>query len=153
MRRTRTSLLRCVAMWVAVGILTMSVLGWITSFFRVEWNAPRSVALFNGELIVYDNSSASRSRWHIVGYNSEGSAPRWRWLQIGAPYNGPDKFYIRLPFWMPAATAAVVLAFAWLMGRSDTRRHRAGLCPSCSYDLIGLTGPCPECGSERESKA
>ncbi len=26
------------------------------------------------------------------------------------------------------------------------RRRRPGLCQSCGYDLVGLNGPCPECG-------
>lgn len=47
-----------------------------------------------------------------------------------------------VPLWM--------LAFG--TGRlSRARRRRRGLCPRCAYDLHGVTGPCPECGTPREA--
>ncbi len=42
-------------------------------------------------------------------------------------------------------------AAAWRLDTLARRRARAGHCPSCGYDLSGLSaaGPCPECGRTR----
>lgn len=61
------------------------------------------------------------------------------------------------------AIAVIVLALlmpdigVWAMERMKSRREaglaRNGLCTACGYDLTGITGPCPECGKERERGA
>ena len=57
---------------------------------------------------------------------------------------------IRVPYWPLAAATALLPAVA--AARQATRRwrgkwrHRAGLCPSCGYDLRATPGRCPECG-------
>jgi hypothetical protein len=55
-----------------------------------------------------------------------------------------------VPYWVPAAVAAVLPAF-WLRGllrhRRGRRRVTAGLCPACDYDLRATPGRCPECGA------
>jgi hypothetical protein len=51
--------------------------------------------------------------------------------------------YIYLPLW-PVLTLAI-LAAAFTTYRA--LRRRVSDCQSCGYDLKGITGPCPECGS------
>jgi hypothetical protein len=55
------------------------------------------------------------------------------------------------PLWPLALLTAVPSAYflrtvrRWRVRR---RRARAGLCPSCGYDLRATPGRCPECGTE-----
>jgi len=43
---------------------------------------------------------------------------------------------------------AVVMVKEWPWRDVQTRRARAGLCPSCGYDLRASRGRCPECGAK-----
>lgn len=45
------------------------------------------------------------------------------------------------------AWASLLFAPGWI--RSAARRRR-GACVQCGYELSGITGPCPECGGDRE---
>jgi hypothetical protein len=58
--------------------------------------------------------------------------------------------YVGIPFW--AIAAVTVLPWGgWSVRRyrahKAERRRRAGLCPSCAYDLRATPGQCPECGA------
>jgi hypothetical protein len=76
-------------------------------------------------------------------------ASRWGWSppQIRASLLTT----VRIPLWsvvvvacMPLMVRAVRVTRRALVRR---RRHAAGLCPSCAYDLRATPGRCPECGA------
>jgi hypothetical protein len=54
-----------------------------------------------------------------------------------------------IPLWAFAIPLAFTTALLWRSELSARRRARAGLCPTCRYDLSATpTGaPCPECGT------
>ena len=55
------------------------------------------------------------------------------------------------PMWLPLVVTAALPSWrgwSWLKRRGSQRR--AGLCPTCGYDLRGnVSGVCPECGAGR----
>lgn len=53
-----------------------------------------------------------------------------------------SRYYLLCPLWLPLGVVAAVSI--WMR----RRRHRAGCCETCGYDLTGnLSGQCPECGT------
>ena len=56
---------------------------------------------------------------------------------------------IAIPLWMPTGLAFAATIVSWRYELRSRRRARAGLCPTCRYDLAATpTGaPCPECGT------
>ena len=48
---------------------------------------------------------------------------------------------VSFPLWLPAAAFAALPVARFLQ-----RRHRAGHCTACGYDLRATPGRCPECG-------
>jgi hypothetical protein len=59
-----------------------------------------------------------------------------------------------VPDWSAAILAAAPLA-GWLLARRrrGRRRHPAGHCPACGYDLRATPGRCPECGAVPAQRA
>ncbi len=50
------------------------------------------------------------------------------------------------PLWIPALVFAVLPACSFVSWVRSRWRTKHGLCVSCSYDLRGTKGACPECG-------
>jgi hypothetical protein len=56
-----------------------------------------------------------------------------------------------VPYWLPTLACAllpVLRARRTWKARAKARRERAGLCPSCGYDLRATPGRCSECGAD-----
>jgi hypothetical protein len=69
------------------------------------------------------------------------------------PNDRDDMTILVIPHWALVA-ATLPLPVAWLLRRRRAlRRHGAGLCPSCGYDLRATPGRCPECGTVPAGKA
>jgi hypothetical protein len=79
------------------------------------------------------------------------AAPGWLWPPHGFTDYDRGGWGVVLPLWMPTVLAAGGLGGGVLVVRRTQRRVRGGLCQSCGYSLMGITGPCPECGGEPKS--
>jgi hypothetical protein len=77
--------------------------------------------------------------WAGLGWSSVASVPGPWPLRVG--HCSVDVPYFAFGF--PLALAGLWLAYRALRG---CRRLRAGLCPTCGYDLRATPGRCPECG-------
>jgi hypothetical protein len=86
------------------------------------------------------------TQWNVLGLRYEAI----RRSYSGASYTGPPTFVCRdlyVPLWqllLPALATPLVIA-AHIARRR--RGVRAGLCPSCGYDLRASPDRCPECGT------
>jgi hypothetical protein len=103
-----------------------------------------------------------RSHWYTMGthafrfnYNPDVRGREF-WVRLGFRYSGstwdgdppfPGFMEARLPHWLVALLTAV-LPIMWCYDRwRSSRRHAAGHCPRCGYDLRATPGRCPECGT------
>ena len=126
----------------------------------------------------YDRGASQTSVWLIsdsgimvIGVAwDDGIAPTSRrhdwehWSESGLRFRAKEAFrytsafnytlegklrYGRFPHWSLALLSAI-LPSTWLIGTiRSRRRHRAGHCPRCSYDLRATPERCPECGWRR----
>ncbi len=71
--------------------------------------------------------------------------------------NGPKYtnyyFGVALPFWLLALLCAIWPALHWMPRQVRCRRAKAGLCPTCGYDVRATPDRCPECGTEAAPSA
>lgn len=88
--------------------------------------------------------------WRDVEHQSIPK-PLWRPFRkphlaysFGGSWNGD--FHLGLPLWPLYALGLVYPAVALHRASRRRRRHRAGLCPHCGYDLRHSPALCPECG-------
>jgi hypothetical protein len=61
---------------------------------------------------------------------------------------------VTVPYWLLAIGTAILPAVVGMRlakAARRRRRERAGMCPTCGYDLRGGGGICPECGMEVET--
>jgi hypothetical protein len=73
----------------------------------------------------------------------------WRWYPHS--WQGAESaMFLLLPFWLMTLTTSVI-PFVWGI-RRFCRRHPAGSCQSCGYDLRATPDRCPECGAVDKSE-
>lgn len=83
----------------------------------------------------------------------DGVAPP-QWLP-GKRDGNPSPCLPYKPVWSGLLIDTVLFAVAWLGAGFGARAARErwrvsrGHCPCCGYDLLGIEGPCPECGKGR----
>jgi hypothetical protein len=77
------------------------------------------------------------------------SALRPRWSVLGLTYTTKPGHLseLRVPLWLPAALTFLMPAMRALRWKNRRRKHCAGLCLLCGYDLRATPNRCPECGT------
>jgi 4-amino-4-deoxy-L-arabinose transferase-like glycosyltransferase len=123
------------------------------SFLDIDWSAhrlafhgprfkredPRQPFAFDVEVLPYQGDT---------GENWERD--RFAWHEKRNAERGLVHVVAVAPFWpfvVLTGFLPAVWAVALLPGHlRERRRKRAGLCPSCGYDLRATPGRCPECG-------
>jgi hypothetical protein len=93
----------------------------------------------------YALSGNAGSVWFLgFGFHSHHNsyyAPELRRTQFGTLR------IFTFPHWFLALLLAVLPALRLRAARRSRRSARAGLCPTCGYDLRATPDRCPECGS------
>jgi hypothetical protein len=108
---------------------------------RYKREAPRRPFLYDVEVLPYQGDTGRTWERGHFAWHEKNNAGR-----------GVTHVVAVAPFWSFAAASAV-LPLAWVVGQIPSRvrrrrRKRAGLCPSCGYDLRATPGRCPECGAD-----
>jgi hypothetical protein len=60
---------------------------------------------------------------------------------------GEDEKVVMITYWLLLLLALPLPAVAIVRHRRRGRREKAGLCPTCGYDLRATPDRCPECGA------
>ena len=140
MLRRRRERVRRVAMWAAGVVLVMSVAAWVASLWGLVWETEfnRGASLYGGAFSVGRGNHHVGAGFYVLGFER----PYWTW----PPWPQISHLGIEVQIYPLVCASAAVLWGTWLSGR--TSRSRAlGHCRTCGYDLTGIEGVCPECGS------
>jgi hypothetical protein len=69
---------------------------------------------------------------------------------VGTLWGGDERFgkgwILRSPLWPLCLATAMLPGVRLIRWRIHRRRHLAGTCPACGYDLRATPERCPECG-------
>lgn len=149
-------------MWAAGVVLILSVAAWVTSHFRVQWAASAPPGPFGLPLrqtphasleyglATLSNENTTVSGWEVWGFTREHYWwPKNSFFYYVNARNTPPQWGVFIPIWIPAACSGLTLGAMIMIGRRGRAFTRVGHCPTCHYDLTGIDGVCPECGSER----
>lgn len=113
-------------------------IGSARGYIYYEWLSPPTVlrAKWSNRLILADDPPIYPvSTWSLLGFAiSHGRSGAYGW------------FDVRIPYW--AIASATGISAIILLRRTRRRRHLAGACPLCGYDLRATPDRCPECGTE-----
>jgi hypothetical protein len=97
--------------------------------------------------------SLGGARRPIDFYNAKRYPKPWYKFGLHPPRLEPRYRDAAVPNWGLSLLTAILPAHRVLDVRRRARRHRAGLCPVCGYDLRATPGRCPECGRARAESA
>jgi hypothetical protein len=95
----------------------------------------------------------SDSRWSC-GVRYSGDTRFYWWFTLWQPDDlGGGYYYTKIPLWSIGTPMLIGGGASVITRRREAARRLAGQCSACTYDITGITGPCPECGREQEPKA
>lgn len=138
----RRSRLRRVFKWAGLVVCVLLTLMIAASRW---WSVERRGGTYGGiigrgRLVVLKYGNPDLVDWQLRRNTPPGFLS-WSTLRVGAT----PVVHLRTPLWMLLAIVAVPTVCLW---RRD-RRHPAGHCSACGYDLTGnLSGVCSECGEQ-----
>jgi hypothetical protein len=97
----------------------------------------------------YVATPAGRRPKYAIFREGEGSqwGPIRSWAYEGSKTVGFDSRALSVPHWTLALILALPPAIWAGLYLRRRRRHKAGLCPACGYDLRATPDRCPECGA------
>jgi hypothetical protein len=108
-----------------------------------------------GELCIFDGDmpGPAESRWwHFSagttaasGTLASGTWHGFNSVTVQLPRNHSLRA-IGIPDWFPALLFVILPLIRLRSLLRTRRRNRAGLCPTCGYDLRATPDRCPECG-------
>ena len=121
--------------WITVPLAEKGELMLVHGQLRLTLGAPEEIG--PSPVLTILPFRAGKIRFNFDGYQT-------RWLRVTI-----------VPVWVFAAPLALATALLWRSELAARRRARAGLCPTCHYDLAATPAgaPCPECGTPTSSAA
>ncbi len=128
----------------AIAAITLLMVAWLASY---RWGVIAVgsgwfVAADHGGVFVFRRMSSTVRSTSIKSITCESAAKIARQRDLMPTLHGTA---YEVPPWAPPVVCAMALVM--LTWPSLRRRDAPLACPSCSYDLRGLTtGVCPECG-------
>ncbi|HEV2292653.1 MAG TPA: hypothetical protein VGR35_02285 [Tepidisphaeraceae bacterium] len=132
-----------------------------TSYEGVGYASPGfgDVQLYStgGQMLLYRNRNATRTdglRAFSESNTDEDLVEPFRWYgRFGATRFNSAAWQVAVPHWTLAGLLAIVIGCRLWKSHQQFERERAGLCPSCGYDLRATPERCPECGAAPEPTA
>jgi hypothetical protein len=124
----------------------------------VVWAASRWVLIYC-PLTPHASMTVMSGLWGLVLENRGKASPypfvrvlplaSGAWLFNFYRNSSPGFSMTVIPLWAFATPLALTTALLWRSELAARRRARAGLCPTCRYDLAATPAgaPCPECGT------
>ena len=134
--------------WGGAVVTVLLVVVWIGSAWRGGgWMSRHGagLAVMPGTFVLSLQSFPYENEF--AGWGLRHAPEPMRWWFMGGRGNFGWNFWI--PIWLPVLLSALATGAAWRLDALASRRARAGFCPKCNYDRIGLVpqAVCPECGT------
>ena len=130
---------------------------WIRSYWRADslafYSGGRTVCGFTsnrGVLLagwVTDDTASGGRQWEHEVRDVERDWASQFGLRLGfGLFSNGRQHLLFVPIAAIVAMSGIVAAGSWRRQRRGRHRDRAGLCPTCGYDLRATPERCPECG-------
>jgi predicted RNA-binding Zn-ribbon protein involved in translation (DUF1610 family) len=145
-RKVPSRLRRCLK-WLGLLMCTLTAVAWLLSpRWAFACHSKRSMVGFGqGVVFVMRGDYPAPKRGMLDIRPMRMLVKRWGWRWPVLSVDGPSRWKVVIPLWIPFVLLAVPTAI--LLWRD--RRLPPGHCNTCGYNLAGnVSGICPECGTK-----